>query len=498
MIVYPFENHCNNDFDLPLPRMWPGESRLEGACVTSRKAGTGSTVARDAVAPALADRIEDRLLLHGFRDPFASGGGATKRLPVGRTANCAGDARNRLPPRPGQEAGRGRLDACRMPGAAALPDIAEVLPAPWPGRFEFLLTDERVPAAMRAWARLSKAVAREIHDPGRALLHDEGKRGERLSVNDRTTPHGSIRTLTHDIGNNVFPVATIHRICRAFASLDRRDPEIAGPIAFEGSLGHASHPAGRRLRPGDRTTAPIRRAARLHAASGCSEPRNCGSCRLSRDRSGCQSSATTARCVPWADLCKRLCPRVGIFHGPLLALLLTSPAWAAQDAAGLAAHGALIRCPDWERLVPPVVLASAAEGQTSEAFDARANPGATSAASSESCTHTVAAGDTLGEISSAWLGTARRWREITALNPGLKPDQLRIGSVLELPCSLGDRAGEGGAGAPPARTALLERLRKALGSPERKPEAAATPATKPEAAASEAEAVEEDERRQSF
>ena len=142
--------------------------------------------------------------------------------------------------------------------------------------------------------------------------------------------------------------------------------------------------------------------------------------------------------------------------------------------------------------MPPVVLASAAEGQTSEAFDARANPGATSAASSESCTHTVAAGDTLGEISSAWLGTARRWREITALNPGLKPDQLRIGSVLELPCSLGDRAGEGGAGAPPARTALLERLRKALGSPERKPEAAATPATKPEAAASEAEAVEEE------
>ncbi|MXW86898.1 MAG: LysM peptidoglycan-binding domain-containing protein, partial [Boseongicola sp. SB0667_bin_21] len=85
--------------------------------------------------------------------------------------------------------------------------------------------------------------------------------------------------------------------------------------------------------------------------------------------------------------------------------------------------------------MPPVILASAREGQTREAFEASAGrPGtvAASAAPSDSCTHTVAAGDTLGEISSVRLGTARRWREITALNPGLKPTALRPGQVLKL------------------------------------------------------------------
>ena len=444
--------------------------------MTSRKAGTGSTVARGPVATAQANRIEDRLRLHGFRDPFASERGAMKRLPVERMSNCAGDARNRRPPVPGQDAGRARPDACRMPGAAALPDIAEILPAPWPGRFGVLPTDARVPAAMRAWARLSKAVAREIHDTGRALLHDDRKRGERLSVNDRTTPHGRIRALTHDIGNNVFPVDTIHRICRAFASLDRRDPEIAGPIAFQDSLGHASHPVGRRLRPGARTTARFRNAARPHATRRCPASQSPGSCRPPRDNSGCQASATSAKSGPWAASSKRLRPRKGTFRGLLLALLVASPAWATQDVAGPAARGALIRCPDWERLVPPVVLAGASEGQTKQAFEARAGRPARRAAAlrpSGSCHHVVAAGDTLGSIAAARLGTSRRWREIRAANPGVTPERLRIGETLKLPCTVADGAGEGGAEDPPGRTALVERLRGALGTP--KAEAAAAP-----------------------
>ena len=341
---------------------------------------------------------------------------------------------------------------------------------------------------MRAWAWLSKAVAREIHDTGQALLHDERKRGERLSVNDRTAPHGSIRALTHDIGNNVFPVATIHRIGKAFAFLDRRDPEIAGTTPFEGSLGHASHPARCRLRPGARTTAPIRSAARPHAATGHSEPLSLGSCRPPRDHSGCQASATSANCGPWAASCKRLRPRRGTFRGLLLALLLASPAWATQDAAGLADRGALIRCPDWERLVPPVVLADASEGQTRQAFEARAGRSARRAAAlspSRSCHHVVVAGDTLGSVAAARLGTSRRWREIRAANPGVTPERLRIGATLKLPCTVADGAGEGGAEDPPGRIALLERLRGALGIP--KAEAAAAP----EAPAAKADAPEE-------
>ena len=158
-------------------------------------------------------------------------------------------------------------------------------------------------------------------------------------------------------------------------------------------------------------------------------------------------------------------------------------------------NGELIRCPDWERLMPPVILARAEEGQTRQAFEARTGrpePVAVIAKPADSCTHTVAVGDTLGEISSARLGTAQRWREIVKLNPGLKPTALRPGSVLKIPCSAGDGAGEGGAGTPPARAAprggggLPEWLRKALGGP--KAEEAATPA----APAPKVAAVEEE------
>jgi nucleoid-associated protein YgaU len=48
-------------------------------------------------------------------------------------------------------------------------------------------------------------------------------------------------------------------------------------------------------------------------------------------------------------------------------------------------------------------------------------------------TVTVARGDTLGEIAQRELGTSRRWPEIAALNPGIDPNALRIGTVLALP-----------------------------------------------------------------
>ena len=123
--------------------------------------------------------------------------------------------------------------------------------------------------------------------------------------------------------------------------------------------------------------------------------------------------------------------------------------------------------------MPPVVLTRGEEGQTSQAFEARAGrseSGAVSSVPAASCSHAVAAGDTLGEIASKKLGTAKRWPEIMAANPGLEPNNLRIGSTLKLPCAVADGAGEGEAGATPARPALLERLRASLAKPR-------TPAT---------------------
>lgn len=142
--------------------------------------------------------------------------------------------------------------------------------------------------------------------------------------------------------------------------------------------------------------------------------------------------------------------------------------------------------------MPPVVLAGAGEGQSRQAFEAAAGRSpatARSGPSSDSCTHTVAAGDTLGQISSDRLGTAKRWREIAELNPGLKPNALRIGSTLKLPCAVADGAGEGGSGDPPARTALLDRLRDALAKPKARADAAPAPPESRADAAEEAQAL---------
>ena len=143
-----------------------------------------------------------------------------------------------------------------------------------------------------------------------------------------------------------------------------------------------------------------------------------------------------------------------------------------------------------------MILARAKEGQTGKAFETRAGRAATAnpgQATARSCSHVVVAGDTLGGIAAARLGKSSRWREIAAANPGVTPNRLRIGSTLKLPCTEGG-AGEAGAGAPPDRVGLIDRLRESLGKP--KP-AAAEPArserTAPDAAtAARAVAPEEE------
>ncbi|MCB9897083.1 MAG: LysM peptidoglycan-binding domain-containing protein [Planctomycetes bacterium] len=45
-------------------------------------------------------------------------------------------------------------------------------------------------------------------------------------------------------------------------------------------------------------------------------------------------------------------------------------------------------------------------------------------------THTVAKGETLGDISARYYGTATRWRELLALNPGVDEKRIKPGDVI--------------------------------------------------------------------
>ena len=52
---------------------------------------------------------------------------------------------------------------------------------------------------------------------------------------------------------------------------------------------------------------------------------------------------------------------------------------------------------------------------------------------SESRVYEVQIGDTLESIARTHLGRKTRWREITDLNPGLRPERLRPGQKILLP-----------------------------------------------------------------
>lgn len=54
-----------------------------------------------------------------------------------------------------------------------------------------------------------------------------------------------------------------------------------------------------------------------------------------------------------------------------------------------------------------------------------------------SCSYVIRSGDTLGRIAAAQLGSANRWSEIEAVNPGLNPKALVPGRQIALPCAGG-------------------------------------------------------------
>ena len=77
----------------------------------------------------------------------------------------------------------------------------------------------------------------------------------------------------HDMGRAAdtdvtIPISTIHRIFAEFETLDWRDPEIIGTIAFSGNLALANHLSKCCIQPSNWTMARFRKAGRQQAALG--------------------------------------------------------------------------------------------------------------------------------------------------------------------------------------------------------------------------------------
>ena len=57
----------------------------------------------------------------------------------------------------------------------------------------------------------------------------------------------------------------------------------------------------------------------------------------------------------------------------------------------------------------------------------------TAAAPAETFAYTVKRGDTLYSLARRFLGKGSRWKEITAVNPGLTPQNLQAGQTIKIP-----------------------------------------------------------------
>ena len=98
------------------------------------------------------------------------------------------------------------------------------------------------------------------------------------------------------------------------------------------------------------------------------------------------------------------------------------------DPAKLRA-GMVLRLPGGERSEPAV----ARTGANSNPEEPAAREAAASRRASAGRSYTVQRGDVLSVIAQRELGSAKRWKEIVALNPKINPDRLLVGAKLALP-----------------------------------------------------------------
>jgi len=66
-------------------------------------------------------------------------------------------------------------------------------------------------------------------------------------------------------------------------------------------------------------------------------------------------------------------------------------------------------------------------------YDTMPNNGNTGGGSAMSGPYTVKKGDTLYSIARTRYGDGKQWQKITAANPGLRPESLKVGQTIQVP-----------------------------------------------------------------
>lgn len=96
---------------------------------------------------------------------------------------------------------------------------------------------------------------------------------------------------------------------------------------------------------------------------------------------------------------------------------------------------------------------------------AAVTPTDTAAPTTGGKTHTVAKGETLGDISKKYYGTTKNWKKIVEANPGTSPEGLKVGQKLVIPEAAGSTtAPAGGVEAAPAAGDYVIKAGDTLGS----------------------------------
>ena len=142
------------------------------------------------------------------------------------------------------------------------------------------------------------------------------------------------------------------------------------------------------------------------------------------------SAAELIRCPDAASLLAVAAPASATPKADFASLV--APGTASPGASSSAAPALVSTAP-----LDPIGILPGAGGTVRSPESATATSSPSVGSPPSSCAYVIQSGDTLGRIAAAQIGSASRWSDIQAANPGLNTNALVPGRQIALPCAGG-------------------------------------------------------------